>query len=374
MKRLHLAVPAILAIAIAGCGGGGGSTPSSAPLPAPSASPASGSGSQAKASGTASFTIRIPVAGASSSSASRKRPAYVSPNTASVTFAVGGTVTNTVNIQAGVAPCGAPSGGTFTCTAQANVPAGQQTIVVTTYSATNGGGSVLSTNSVVQTIIAGANNPITLSLNGVVNALALVLSTNTVASGSTASVTATLDATDASTATIVGPGSLIDTNGNAVVPTLTNSDTSGEFVATENGAGTTSITWTIAYNGTSAVPSATFGISGTSFAVTPQTINVAALSASVSSITLNGTGTDSFTVTEANYSGSYTVVSNNTAAVTVTSPIAAGNGSTTIPLDAIGSGTAMITVTDSFNQFVIVPVTVTISNVTVQGNAKGKAR
>jgi len=260
MKRLHLAFAAVIAVAVIGCGGGGGSAPPSRGVPAASSSPTlGGSGSQSKGTGKATFSIRVPVVTAASSS-KRKRPAYVSPNTASVTFAVGGTVTSTVSIQAGVAPCGPVSNGSFTCTAEANVPAGTEAITVSTYSDPSAGGLLLSTATMTETIVAGANNPLAFTLNAIVNTLIVQYSATSFTYGTPSMITATLVAIDESGATIVGPGALIDAEGNVVSASLalTGTNASDFTVGAEAGAGTTSISWPISYDGIAPVGSNVF--------------------------------------------------------------------------------------------------------------------
>jgi hypothetical protein len=96
----------------------------------------------------------------------------------------------------------------------------------------------------------------------------------------------------------------------------------------------------------------------------------APLTANPTALGLTQVGAASFSVTEAGYRGSYTVASDDTSRVTVTTPIASSSDTTTIaitvPSTAQG-GTANVTVSDSHGQSVRVPVTVTLTNVTVQG-------
>jgi len=100
----------------------------------------------------------------------------------------------------------------------------------------------------------------------------------------------------------------------------------------------------------------------------------APLTDSGSTLAVNQTGAASFTVTELGYTGSYTVTSDNTAAVTANSPVTAAGypWATTIGITAVAAGIANVTVTDSHNQSVTVTVTVTTTPVTIQGHEKGK--
>jgi hypothetical protein len=79
-------------------------------------------------------------------------------------------------------------------------------------------------------------------------------------------------------------------------------------------------------------------------------------------------------VTELGYTGSYTVTSDNTAAVTANSPVTAAGSpwTTTVGITAVAAGIANVTVTDSHDQSVTVTVTVTTTPVTIQGHEKGK--
>jgi len=298
MKRLHLAFTAIIAIAVVGCGGGGASTPPAggststggaapvAPAASPSSASGSGSGSQSKATGTATFTIRIPVK-STSASTNRKKPAYVSSGTNSVAFTVGNETT-VVPLTLGSSTCPLAMN-YYSCTAQSNVPAGtNETISIATYASSDGSGTPLSLNSMVETITAGQNNPLTITLNGVVNTLALQYSATSVVYNMPGGFTVTLLAYDAAGDLIAGPGSLVDSAGNTVTVTLTPSGTdAADFSVGEENAGTTAISWAVLYGvgsmgnaGTSATFTATaMTTTPTTYTFTsgsPQTISVLA--------------------------------------------------------------------------------------------------
>jgi hypothetical protein len=76
-------------------------------------------------------------------------------------------------------------------------------------------------------------------------------------------------------------------------------------------------------------------------------------------------GTATLTATESGYAGSLTISSDNTSVITVTSPATASAGSATIHVNVVNAGFANLTITDSHNQQVVVPVTVTLTPVTV---------
>ncbi len=259
MKRtvqLTGALAGTLAIVVAGCAGGGSS---SSALP--------GSVVQSVGTGTAKFTITIPAK--SSSAAHRVSPDYVSSNTGSVSFAVNGGAPTVIALTPGTSTC---PGSTppYTCTASASVPAGSsQSIAVATYQSSTGSGTPLSMNTITQAITANTENDITVTLNGVATAISLALSKSQVFVGNSATVVPTWNATDASGATIIGPGTVEDVNGNAVSPTLADSDGTGATVLTGSaGAG-----WSVAYNGTDAV-SPTFTLSASGFTSATQTLTI----------------------------------------------------------------------------------------------------
>jgi hypothetical protein len=263
MKRSAMGALGLVVVIAAGCAGGSGVTsPVKAPAPAPSTSGSAGTAS--KATGKTIFTIKIPVK--STASAAKRSPKYVSPATNSITFSVGGATPYVVPLTLGSSSC-PEAGGFYTCTAQAYLPAGtNESLEVATYASTDGSGTPLAMNTLPETIASGQTNTVNVTLNGVVNTLALNYSGTAFAIGTASSITATVVAHDASGSTIVCPGSLIDVNGNAVAPTLTDSDISGATNITTNGVGTTSISYTISYTGaqipsptiTASVPSTTF--------------------------------------------------------------------------------------------------------------------
>ena len=77
------------------------------------------------------------------------------------------------------------------------------------------------------------------------------------------------------------------------------------------------------------------------------------------------TGAMTLTASETGYSGNLTVSSDNTSVVTVTSPATASAGSATVHVNVVNAGFANITVTDSHSQQVVIPVTVTLTPITI---------
>jgi hypothetical protein len=150
----------------------------------------------------------------------KKRAHYVSPSTQSISIAEGSTTLGTFNTTATSPKCKANNGGTI-CTFKIGVmPGGNRSFTVRTFDQPAGAGTLLSTGSVNQKIVAGLNIiPITLS--GVVASIAVSVQNPSSTVGTKATDAVTVMAQDADGNTIVGPG-------NYSVPiTLTNSDASG---------------------------------------------------------------------------------------------------------------------------------------------------
>jgi hypothetical protein len=200
--RTPLAIAALAAL-LSACGGGGGSSP----IPS-----SGGSGSSpaqpAQKTGPANMTIYIPPPNQQNK---HFRPNYISAATQSMTVGLvsGATTTNlaTVNLTTGSSNCSVPSGGGLQCTATVQAPFGTDTFSVSTYSATNGGGSLLSTGEVQATLTAGGTTPtVQLSLNGVPATVSLALGTATLPVGNAGSTAVIVQAYDASNNLIIGPG------------------------------------------------------------------------------------------------------------------------------------------------------------------------
>jgi len=77
------------------------------------------------------------------------------------------------------------------------------------------------------------------------------------------------------------------------------------------------------------------------------------------------TGAATLTATESAYAGTLTVTSDNTSVITATSPATASAGTATINVNVVNAGFAHLTIIDSHNQQVVVPVTVTLTPVTI---------
>ncbi len=207
MPRLGSAL--VLALSLSACGGGGSMVPPQGSSQPPIAVP------HANQSVPVKFTITVPTA----QTLGRVRPAYVSPSTQSATLSVasqsgGGTTTTTVNCTA-------------TCAATISAPIGSDTFSGKLFDAQNGGGNLLSTGSLTQTIIANQANTINATFNGVVKSIAVAFAGAQVTPGTAGSIGVTLKALDSDGNAIIGPGSYVDADGNPLNITLADSDTSG---------------------------------------------------------------------------------------------------------------------------------------------------
>jgi len=107
------------------------------------------------------FTILWPSAG---TTASRRHRAYLSNSTASITITVNGgspTVINNPNLSPGVGQAFEQS-----TTQTIAAPVGSDTLVVSAFDATGGGGNLLGNVTTVQSVVLGQANMLTATLNG----------------------------------------------------------------------------------------------------------------------------------------------------------------------------------------------------------------
>jgi len=249
MKRTLIVAIAIASL-IAGCSGAAGiQTHPATPAPGPTTADVA----------QASLSIRVPVKTAGSGA---KRPAYISPDTKSVTFQVPSMGSpQVVPLNLGSASC-PQIGDNFVCTAYFNAPVGLgQALTIKTFASTDGSGTPLSLNTASLDVKIGQVNPITVSLNGVVASLGLYLAPNYLNSGTASSVTATFEAFDSANDLIVGPGTPVNASNVAVAPSLATSDLTGAIAIGAYNAGTSS--WTVSYNGAAiSSPNMTVSASG----------------------------------------------------------------------------------------------------------------
>ena len=204
----------VLASSLAACGGGGGTSPT----------PPAGSA----ASNTVLFVIRVP--SGSTSSNRKRRPAYVSPSTQSLTIAnASSVVIATANLTPQSPGCTAPTATTpLTCSVSATVPTGTNTLTVTTYDAPGATGTKVAVAALQVTGAANGPTTVNLTLSGIVSSLALVLDPAALPSGTAARSAVLLNALDPDGNIIVGPETFANASGNALTITLSNSDASGK--------------------------------------------------------------------------------------------------------------------------------------------------
>jgi hypothetical protein len=250
MKKLHaLLLTALAATTLSACGGGGGGN----------AVPSIMQNSHGSAAAT--FVLTIPAATQSSA----RSPKYVSPNTQSVTIASttalslpagspcsgsGSSVTcNTTGTSSGCTSAGA----TLTCSFNLIAQVGSDQFTLTMFSGTNASGSTLSSGSVSSTVSASGPNNIAVTMNGVVDSVAIALANASPATGASATIPVTVTAKDPSGATIVGPGTY------TAAITLTDSDTSGATTLSTTSVSGPGAAVTLSYNGSPSLTSATIG-------------------------------------------------------------------------------------------------------------------
>jgi hypothetical protein len=208
MKRV---VALFLAGSLSACGGGSASNPASVPT-----APAANQPSPAAKDVLVSFSIQVPTA---SGARMRRVPHYVSSSTKSASI--------TVTPSGGSAGTPAVVNCTTVCSGSVSAPPGSDTFVVNLYDAQNGGGNLLSTGTLTQTIVANQTNNVNLTFNGVVASFNLGFSSKTISSGTAGSVGLSVNALDADGNVIVGPGVYVNSGGTPITVALTNSDTSG---------------------------------------------------------------------------------------------------------------------------------------------------
>jgi len=261
MNRRLAGLCAAFTLASSACGGGSGS--GAAPPPAKTAS---------KGTGQIAFSVLVPLKPAPS--AARRKPAYISPATQSVSFQVGTSAVQVIALTLGSATCPLGPNG-YTCTAYANVPAGnEEPLTIDTYATTDGTGAVLSENTIMVTVIAGEVNPVTVSLNGVAASLAVFVTPTALPRCVPTNLTATWSALDAAGYTIVGPGTIVNASGTPVAPTLAVSDAVHFTVGAQTGN-----SWAVSYNGGVGASPVTFSVSnaGVTTGSAPVTVGPALL-------------------------------------------------------------------------------------------------
>ena len=242
---------ATLALFAAGCAGGGGATSTTPPV-----------AQQAPQKGTASVTFTMHWNSGSASSSTARVPKYVPATALSVSVTVNGGTQQCLN---------APG-----TTIVIDAPVGNDTFAFATYDSSNCQGNVLSRATVTKTILSGAANTVSATLDGVVASVTISLSNPSPNAGVPATVNVNVAARDADGNTIVGAGSYS-------VPirlAINDSTASGTLALSTNTLTNPSTTATLTYNGgtlnsglpggpTASIAASGTGISTVSAAFTP---------------------------------------------------------------------------------------------------------
>jgi hypothetical protein len=170
--RRHGLLPLVLALGVTACGGGGSTLASSpvvtfAKTPSPTASATPSTGTPQGRATKARVVIHIPPKSAQAGAA-RRRPAYISAGTNSVSI----TVDNSANpVSISLLPtvnpnCTAATSGT-SCTISVDVPAAASNVHTFAFTAYDANDNPLSTNTVMETLIANTTNTLNVTLNGI---------------------------------------------------------------------------------------------------------------------------------------------------------------------------------------------------------------
>ncbi|HZZ65036.1 MAG TPA: hypothetical protein VFE17_06045 [Candidatus Baltobacteraceae bacterium] len=200
MSIKHWTIISMLAL-LSACGGGGSGLSGGPP-------PASNNSGGSTAPTTVDFSIRIPPASTQTNS---RRRMYVSPNTKSVAVQQLDSSNNVVasqtyNVTSTSNGCTTNSSGT-TCTFSFPAPAGTFNFSVKSYSATGGGGSLLSESTLTNvTILKGQANQISVTMNGVLASVGFAAGSQSISATLGAPQTVNFIPQDATGATIIGPG------------------------------------------------------------------------------------------------------------------------------------------------------------------------
>jgi hypothetical protein len=142
---------------------------------------------------------------------------------------------------------------TTTCQGSVSAPVGSDTFSVEAFDQQNASGDVLSQGSVIQTIVLGQTNTVSLSLGGVVGRITVGLASSTIAVAGSVAVTVT--ALDAANRTIVGSESY----SNPIA--LTDTDASGATALSTTSVTSPATVISLTYSGSASFASAVIGAS-----------------------------------------------------------------------------------------------------------------
>jgi hypothetical protein len=150
---------AVLALALASCGGHAGLPPATTPAALRTAAP--------KGAAAVALTVVVPHPATASA---RRRPAYVSPSSATLVVAVNGGAAASYGLTSTSPGCSLLQGNTQ-CVLQVPGPAGDDSLALTIE---DGAGNVLSKNIVNAKLVAGQSTPVNVTLAGIPASVAIV--------------------------------------------------------------------------------------------------------------------------------------------------------------------------------------------------------
>jgi hypothetical protein len=378
---------ALLCMLLAACGGGS-STP---------AVSTAGAASSAATAGNQQIAIHLKIDTVAVTAANARTPQYVSPATNGVLVQVytspqsaNPTVVSSsiTDVSPGSTACGSASA-TRSCTITIPAPVGTDDFVFTTYDTAPVSGAfassakILAIGRVTQAIAIGQTNTVNVSLSGVIATLRVMPASQTLVSGTATSYNLAISALDADGYTIIAGAS--DPYNSPI--TVTRAESGGIGVTSlttggSTGTGSNSVTLsqsttiaTVLYTGvatsgysaqfTVAAQGATSVVSTfVPLNVSPASINFSVL-AQTAQVTLN----------EANFTGSFTLVSDSCSPHIATSndsaPLVATSGSATLTITGVAYGSCAIVVSDgTTNATISVTVSASASTtVTIPGVA-----
>lgn len=369
----------LAAFGLSGCGGG--SAPSAGV--APQAAPTSSASTTTTQSVSATFAVTLQQYTPVALAARHRRPAFVSPATASLSFTLvsvnGQPSTGSTNAFAvgPSAPNCSAAGGAVSCNFAVSVPVGNDVLQAQTLDTH---GTVLGSSLVTAAIVQNATNRVPLAIGGSIAALQIFLSQTRFTPGTPADSLVVVVPLDSSGAEIVNPGnyspaitvtssyvgtslSLI-TDGTNTGRNGTLNSPSDQVVLAYDGVATSGSTTITANAGSGITASAGASINAPGLSLAPGGANVVAASTSF----VFSAGGQAGTVIASGGTGPYTIATSDATVATVsgTSP--------NFTVSAVGygtTGTATVTVTDSAAGMRTIPVTFIAPPIVIALNSCG---
>ena len=359
-KIIKTVATALTVIALAACSGGGSGSPGST-------SPGAGSAS-APQSATVLVSLFVPKdkSGVEShavtaSSAQRLKPLYLptSVNSVSIqqTESAGAAVTGApiTVLVIGSSNCTTVAGGQ-TCTATLTAALGVDAWAFSSYVTGNATGTAVSVNTGSLTVVSGAANVLSVTLNPILASLAFLPLADSANDTATLALPLVLQAKDTTGAIIIGPGTYVTAANVALPITLTTSSSAVVLQTSSGTAATLTVTTTasndlgkFAYNGS--LPAGTQTITAAATGITTASFNLTLAAGLVvpASIALGenlGTTTAALAISDPGYTGTFTLTGPSCANI-VSFPGTTASTSPTVT--QIAGGTCTILVSDGTN-------------------------